>query len=146
MVIYFLLSNPRTWKVVSSLFVSSSSRTRIKVTFFLYTINWRTPRLSLERKHIDNIALFYWFLLLSPKISLITYFFRLCGYKWFHILKGYSHILVCDRALWTSLNIRYYFEHKFLDDVSRKICNSVRGVNRVCLDITSKPPSTIEWE
>ncbi|KAI3693624.1 hypothetical protein L1987_76572 [Smallanthus sonchifolius] len=40
----------------------------------------------------------------------------------------------------------YYFEHKFLDDVSRKICNSVRGVNRVCLDITSKPPSTIEWE
>ncbi|KAJ6426583.1 hypothetical protein OIU84_022226 [Salix udensis] len=40
----------------------------------------------------------------------------------------------------------YYFEHKFLDDVTRKICNSVRGVNRVVQDITSKPPSTIEWE
>ncbi|KAF3448574.1 hypothetical protein FNV43_RR09287 [Rhamnella rubrinervis] len=40
----------------------------------------------------------------------------------------------------------YPFEHKFLNDVSRKICNSVRGVNRVVLDITSKPPSTIEWE
>ncbi|KAK0586617.1 hypothetical protein LWI29_009764 [Acer saccharum] len=40
----------------------------------------------------------------------------------------------------------YYFEHKFLDEVSRKICNSVRGVNRVVQDITSKPPSTIEWE
>ncbi|KAG9452073.1 hypothetical protein H6P81_004977 [Aristolochia fimbriata] len=40
----------------------------------------------------------------------------------------------------------YYFDHKFLDDVSRKICNSVRGVNRVVQDITSKPPSTIEWE
>ncbi|CAI9094086.1 OLC1v1029744C1 [Oldenlandia corymbosa var. corymbosa] len=40
----------------------------------------------------------------------------------------------------------YNFEHKFLDDVSRKICNSVRGVNRVVQDITSKPPSTIEWE
>ncbi|KAI5595115.1 hypothetical protein POPTR_003G128200v4 [Populus trichocarpa] len=40
----------------------------------------------------------------------------------------------------------YYFEHKFLDDVARKICNSVRGVNRVVQDITSKPPSTIEWE
>lgn len=40
----------------------------------------------------------------------------------------------------------YYFEHKFLDDVSRKICNSVRGVNRIVQDITSKPPSTIEWE
>lgn len=40
----------------------------------------------------------------------------------------------------------YYFEHKFLDDVARKICNTVRGVNRVVQDITSKPPSTIEWE
>ncbi|KAJ9147948.1 hypothetical protein P3X46_030060 [Hevea brasiliensis] len=40
----------------------------------------------------------------------------------------------------------YYFEHKFLDDVARKICNIVRGVNRVVQDITSKPPSTIEWE
>lgn len=41
---------------------------------------------------------------------------------------------------------RFYFDHKFLDSVVRKICNSVRGVNRVCLDITSKPPATVEWE
>ncbi|CAA6673359.1 unnamed protein product [Spirodela intermedia] len=40
----------------------------------------------------------------------------------------------------------FYFDHKFLDNVVRKICNSVRGVNRVCLDITSKPPATVEWE
>ncbi|VFQ63705.1 unnamed protein product [Cuscuta campestris] len=40
----------------------------------------------------------------------------------------------------------YNFNFKFLDEVSRKICNGVRGVNRVLLDITSKPPSTIEWE
>ncbi|KAL8150427.1 hypothetical protein V2J09_020235 [Rumex salicifolius] len=40
----------------------------------------------------------------------------------------------------------YYFEHKFLDDVARKICNTVRGINRVVQDITSKPPATIEWE
>ncbi|MQM22496.1 hypothetical protein Taro_055549 [Colocasia esculenta] len=40
----------------------------------------------------------------------------------------------------------FYFDHKFLQDVVRKICNSVRGVNRVCLDITSKPPATVEWE
>ncbi|XVF10590.1 hypothetical protein REPUB_Repub07fG0195500 [Reevesia pubescens] len=38
------------------------------------------------------------------------------------------------------------FESDFLDDVAQKICNNVRGVNRVTLDITSKPPSTIEWE
>lgn len=40
----------------------------------------------------------------------------------------------------------YPFEAKFLAEVSQKICNSVRAVNRVSYDITSKPPSTIEWE
>ncbi|KAK4435360.1 GMP synthase [glutamine-hydrolyzing] [Sesamum alatum] len=40
----------------------------------------------------------------------------------------------------------YYFDHKFLADLSTRICNEVPGVNRVLLDITSKPPSTIEWE
>ncbi|KAF6984684.1 hypothetical protein CFC21_002651 [Triticum aestivum] len=40
----------------------------------------------------------------------------------------------------------YYFERKFLADVSNRICNNVRGVNHVCVDITSKPPATVEWE
>ncbi len=35
---------------------------------------------------------------------------------------------------------------KFLSDISNKIINKVRGVNRVVYDITSKPPSTIELE
>ena len=30
--------------------------------------------------------------------------------------------------------------------VSNRICNEVRGINRVVLDISSKPPATIEWE
>jgi GMP synthase (glutamine-hydrolysing) len=33
-----------------------------------------------------------------------------------------------------------------LADISNRIINSVKGVNRVVYDISSKPPSTIEWE
>jgi len=36
--------------------------------------------------------------------------------------------------------------HKFLANVSSRIINEVQGVNRVVYDISSKPPSTIEWE
>ncbi len=36
--------------------------------------------------------------------------------------------------------------HAFLSQVSNDIINKVRGVNRVCYDISSKPPATIEWE
>jgi len=36
--------------------------------------------------------------------------------------------------------------HEVLERMSARIINEVRGVNRVCYDISSKPPSTIEWE
>ena len=36
--------------------------------------------------------------------------------------------------------------HDLLSRVSNRIINEVRGVNRVVYDISSKPPSTIEWE
>ena len=39
-----------------------------------------------------------------------------------------------------------HLPHDFLQKVSSRIINEVRGVNRVVLDISSKPPSTIEWE
>ncbi|MBQ1905108.1 MAG: glutamine-hydrolyzing GMP synthase [Bacteroidales bacterium] len=35
---------------------------------------------------------------------------------------------------------------EFLSKVSNDIINKVKGVNRVCYDISSKPPATIEWE
>lgn len=39
-----------------------------------------------------------------------------------------------------------HLPYEFMAKVSNEIINKVRGVNRVCYDISSKPPSTIEWE
>lgn len=39
-----------------------------------------------------------------------------------------------------------YLPEEILRRVSNRIINEVKGVNRVVLDISSKPPSTIEWE
>ena len=43
-------------------------------------------------------------------------------------------------ADWTPL------PHELLGAISRRIINEVKGINRVVYDISSKPPSTIEWE
>lgn len=37
-------------------------------------------------------------------------------------------------------------DYELLAKVSGRIINEVRGINRVCYDISSKPPATIEWE
>jgi len=39
-----------------------------------------------------------------------------------------------------------HLPYEFLSNVSNKIINNVKGINRVVYDISSKPPATIEWE
>ncbi len=39
-----------------------------------------------------------------------------------------------------------HLPYEFLANISNEIINSVRGINRVVYDISSKPPATIEWE
>ncbi len=39
-----------------------------------------------------------------------------------------------------------WLERDLLRRISNRIINEVRGINRVVLDVSSKPPSTIEWE
>ena len=36
--------------------------------------------------------------------------------------------------------------HEVMERISSRIINSIKGINRVVYDISSKPPSTIEWE
>lgn len=62
--------------------------------------------------------------------------------------RTYEHV-ICLRAVtsvdgmtadWVDL------PHHFLADVSNRIINNIKGINRVVYDISSKPPATIEWE
>ena len=62
--------------------------------------------------------------------------------------RQYEHV-VALRAVETVdfMTARWaHLPYDFLDHVTRRICNEVRGVSRVVYDITGKPPGTIEWE
>lgn len=62
--------------------------------------------------------------------------------------RTYQHV-VCLRAVTSVDGMTADWSHlpyDFLANVSNKIINRVKGINRVVYDISSKPPATIEWE
>jgi GMP synthase (glutamine-hydrolysing) len=62
--------------------------------------------------------------------------------------RSHAHV-VALRAVCSSDGMTadwYSFTPEFMREVSTRICNKVKRVNRVVYDITSKPPGTIEWE
>ena len=62
--------------------------------------------------------------------------------------RAYEHV-ICLRMVNSSDGMTAnwsHFPHEFLETVSRRITNEVKGITRVVYDITSKPPGTIEWE
>ena len=53
---------------------------------------------------------------------------------------------ICFLELTDTIFFQFSNEDNFVQDISNKIINRVKGVNRVVYDISSKPPATIEWE
>jgi GMP synthase (glutamine-hydrolysing) len=62
--------------------------------------------------------------------------------------RTYENVLAVRAVQSTDFMTADWFRmpHDVLDCIARRVVNEVRGVNRVVYDISSKPPSTIEWE
>ena len=87
----------------------------------------------------------------KSKVKTSQYFAVLTGVKTVGVMGDYRtyDYLVALRAVNTSdfMTAQYTpIPHRLLAKISSRIVNEVKGINRVCYDITSKPPSTIEWE
>ena len=87
----------------------------------------------------------------KSKVKTSQYFAVLTGVKTVGVMGDYRtyDYLVALRAVNTSdfMTAQYTpIPHRLLAKISSRIVNEVKGINRVCYDITSKPPSTIEFE
>mmetsp|Transcript_13113 Transcript_13113/g.41906 ORF Transcript_13113/g.41906 Transcript_13113/m.41906 type:complete len:555 (+) Transcript_13113:95-1759(+) len=62
--------------------------------------------------------------------------------------RTYENVCVLRAVTTTDFMTADWYEmpHDVLAKISNRIINEVKGINRVCYDVSSKPPATIEWE
>ncbi len=62
--------------------------------------------------------------------------------------RSYEYVLALRAVETTDFMTARWFQlpYDFLDTVSRRLINEVRGISRVVYDVSGKPPATIEWE
>jgi len=62
--------------------------------------------------------------------------------------RTYENVCVLRAVTTTDFMTADWFDmpHSVLAKISNRIINEVKGINRVCYDVSSKPPATIEWE
>ena len=62
--------------------------------------------------------------------------------------RTYENVCVLRAVTTTDFMTADWFDmpREVLAKISNRIINEVKGINRVCYDVSSKPPATIEWE
>jgi len=62
--------------------------------------------------------------------------------------RTYENVVVLRAVTTTDFMTADWYDmpHDLLARISNRIINEVKGINRVCYDVSSKPPATIEWE
>ena len=103
--------------------------------------SWTIPAFGVKQDAVPGRIAQLWF---KPEVEGI--FFgqcsELCG-------KDHAYMPIVIRAVTSEDAMTADWAripYDVLETISTRIINEVRGVNRVALDLSSKPPATIEWE